>query len=500
MPALDQSASKSALSLLNGIDYAAVIGAPLQAAIKAQAMAARSTWEFIQEVGLNTDEDGNKTAVNVEFVYQKDGEMVRLLVPLLTIVPIPCIVVTDIEVNFKASINAEASQSTAVSESEDLSGSLGVQTKIGWGPFSVSADFKASYSSKKDSKATQDSRYSVEYTQDVRVRAEQADMPQGLSTVLGILSSATTGASLDGDLRVSPPMGTVTMKDPLEKQSLMVRVRNADGLNAKEAPVTLRLSSPELREAVIVALGPTGARRLEWSDDGVATTRTGKDGRVNLLVWLTDIHAKWASVASDVFEITVETMIGETLHEFVVPFRVLEHDRATAAIEASAKEVDVPKGGEAEAITLTAQDAQGEPVAGAEIHIRSKGLGKALRLKVGESNYTPLPAEVTTGEDGKLQIILALDPAETVEGEKGMVHFESSIDGDTARTSIRVNVTPEREPVQLLAGVRVGGPALDVAIGATSATRALEPAGRTGKRSARSKTEVRAQPTKEEEE
>jgi hypothetical protein len=55
---VDNSPAQSAQSLLNGIDYAALIGGPLQAAIKAQAMAANSTWEFIQQVGLNTDKDG----------------------------------------------------------------------------------------------------------------------------------------------------------------------------------------------------------------------------------------------------------------------------------------------------------------------------------------------------------------------------------------------------------------------------------------------------------
>jgi hypothetical protein len=109
---LDQSPATSAKSLLNGIDYSALIGGPLEAAIKAQTTAAKSTWEFIQEVGLYEDKDtGEKKAVNVTFTYQRDGELQKLIVPILVIVPIPCIEVNEINIDFKAKINASASSS-----------------------------------------------------------------------------------------------------------------------------------------------------------------------------------------------------------------------------------------------------------------------------------------------------------------------------------------------------------------------------------------------------
>jgi hypothetical protein len=111
-------------------------------------------------------------------MYQRDGEMVKLIVPLLTIVPVPLIVIDEVSIDFTANINASASSTTEDAKSEDIGGELEAEGKIGWGPFSLSAWMKASYSSKQSSKATQDSRYSVEYTQVVKVHATRRTCPR----------------------------------------------------------------------------------------------------------------------------------------------------------------------------------------------------------------------------------------------------------------------------------------------------------------------------------
>lgn len=465
MPALDNSAASSALSLLNGIDYAAIIGAPLQAAIKAQAMAARSTWEFIQEVGLKTDENGDKSAVNVEFVYQKDGEMVRLLVPILTIVPIPCIVVTEVDIQFKASINASASQASEQSESSELAGELGVSARAGWGPFSISANFKANYSSKKDSKATQESRYSVEYTQDVRVRAQQADVPPGLATVLGILSSAATGASLEGDLEVSPAIGMVSMRNPLQKQSLQIRARNGNGLNVKDVPITLRLSPAKFKDAVIVGYAPTGIQQLNWKDDGTVVANTGKDGRLSLLVWLNDDRSTWDALDRDVFELTVSGTIDDSTHEHTIPFRIQDFVRAKAEIDASTTVVEVPAdtSAESEPIVITARDRNGNPVASQEVNVETRGTRTSL-----EANDQRLPQKFTTDANGQISLRLkwASGPSDT---EQGTLVFSTTIDGEPVTKTIGVKV----KTTQLLRAVHVSGPSLGIALGAAIPSREL---------------------------
>ena len=236
--AIDTTAGTVAQNMLNGIDYSALIGGPLQAAISAQAMAAKSSWEFIQQVGLNTTSDGHKEAVNVTFTYQKDGNLTTMIVPILTIVPIPMIVIDDISIDFKASINASSSSCTENSESTALDVGGEAKAKLGWGPFSLSITARANYSSKKDSKATSESRYSVEYTQDVHVHAKQADVPAGLATVLNILTMSAMGdAGVDGKIDVEKSEITPT---PAEEQSCNISITNASGLLAKGATLSIK--------------------------------------------------------------------------------------------------------------------------------------------------------------------------------------------------------------------------------------------------------------------
>ena len=52
--AIDTTPSQVATSALQAIPFGSMIGGPLNACIEAQAMAAQTSWQFIQEVGLNT--------------------------------------------------------------------------------------------------------------------------------------------------------------------------------------------------------------------------------------------------------------------------------------------------------------------------------------------------------------------------------------------------------------------------------------------------------------
>lgn len=105
--AIDRSAAEAATSSLQSLPFGNIIGGPLVACVEAQAQAARTSWEFIQNVGLYADGEEKKT-VNVSFQFIKDGRMAQITVPLLTIVPIPYIAINSIDINFKANISASA--------------------------------------------------------------------------------------------------------------------------------------------------------------------------------------------------------------------------------------------------------------------------------------------------------------------------------------------------------------------------------------------------------
>ena len=212
-----------ATSAMQAIPFSSMIGGPLKACIEAQAMAAKTSWEFIKEVGLNTDEKGQKSAVMVAFSFNKGGRMTQLNVPLLTIVPIPYIAINSVDINFKANINASSSSVSENSSHTEYGGEVDAKAKLNLGLFSLEANLKANYSTKKDSKATEESKYSVESTIDVAVKAGQESMPAGMARVLEMLNGAVDTVDVKGELMVNS--NELTTGD-----TLVVFYKSPDGL------------------------------------------------------------------------------------------------------------------------------------------------------------------------------------------------------------------------------------------------------------------------------
>jgi hypothetical protein len=193
-----------ATDTLSAIPFGLLIGAPLKAAIEAQATAAKSTVDFIEVVGFEPkDEDpffpdspeddvGLGPVRNVTFSYQTqsaDGEprTAKLTVPLLTIVPIPFIRVDEMTIDFTANITETEQTSRSSSYTRAAAASLSVGYRSWWSP--VSVGFRASVSTRHTSAAAAKSRFQVEYTMNVHVRAVQDEVPGGLSRVLNLLEN-----------------------------------------------------------------------------------------------------------------------------------------------------------------------------------------------------------------------------------------------------------------------------------------------------------------------
>lgn len=223
MAEVSKTPANVAINAMQAIPFSSMIGGPLNACIEAQAMAARTSWEFIKEVGLNTDEKGQKSAVMVAFSFNRGGRMVQLNVPLLTIVPIPYIAINTIDINFKASISASSSTASETTEHTEAGGELGAKAELNLGLFSMEANLKANYSSKKDSKATAESKYSVESTIDVAVKAGQESMPAGMAKVLELLGTALDVVDAKGELQVNATILSVG-------DNLVISYKNKEGL------------------------------------------------------------------------------------------------------------------------------------------------------------------------------------------------------------------------------------------------------------------------------
>lgn len=239
---IDTTPSTVATTALQSIPFETLIGGPLDAAIKAEAKAAETSWTFIKEVGLQ-EVNGQKKAVTVDFIYTSNGREVKLIVPLLAIVPIPYISVDNITIDFKANISASSTVAQEDTSSQAIDAGGEGEVKVGWGPFSADIKFHANYSSKKDSKATQESKYSVEYTMDIHVGASQADMPAGLASVLNILQSSITPTIPHANLQVSPKIINI---DPSKDVDYTVNITAFDnqGLRSKNSELTIALDAP----------------------------------------------------------------------------------------------------------------------------------------------------------------------------------------------------------------------------------------------------------------
>lgn len=243
--AIDTTPSTVATNALQAIPFSSLIGGPLDACIKAQANSAMTSWQFINEVGLYVDpETGEKKAVQVVFSYNSNGQMTTLVVPLLTIVPIPYLAIDEVTIHFMANISAASSSVQEDSSNEDLNVNATAEASVGVGPFSLKINASANYSSKHASKSSKESKYSVEYTMDVSVKGGQADMPPGLGTILNILQSSATSNNT-GDMIVAIPEKVYfnLNQSPTTSSQVQITVKDSHGVVAPGVDVTATIQA-----------------------------------------------------------------------------------------------------------------------------------------------------------------------------------------------------------------------------------------------------------------
>jgi hypothetical protein len=181
---------EAATQLLSQIPFGAIIGGPLIAGVEAQTMAANATLQYVLKVLFGTDGAGGKDGSNpiaaVTFTFSNGTKTSTLTVPLLTLVPIPYLLVETMDIEFKAAINA----SSSYDQKDTVDTNFNSQVKGSVGFLFDKANFSAGFSSKTDSTGTRDSKYSVEYTVDVKVHATGHDMPAGTMKVLNMLNDS----------------------------------------------------------------------------------------------------------------------------------------------------------------------------------------------------------------------------------------------------------------------------------------------------------------------
>jgi len=259
----DTNVGDAALNSLTSLPFDKIIGGPLQAAIAAQSSAAKSTLEFITQAGIKADK-----AISISFEFcDSNGKLKKMIIPLLTMVPIPTMAIKEMQYEFKAKIetgsSANASMSSGITGTWNFGYAMndsttttieGIQekqkeaAKTGEKPEEnknknaaaaapqkstivttpKGLNFNASISTKKDSSASRDSKYNVEATMDIKVIAGQDDLPGGIQTLLNELNKAYSIVDPYGELKVAP--ANVVLSGGLA--TITATYRNCDGVFA----------------------------------------------------------------------------------------------------------------------------------------------------------------------------------------------------------------------------------------------------------------------------
>lgn len=188
---------------LGGLDFANLIGGPLNACVEAQTNASLATVSFINEVGF-TGEDEDKELVMTSFSHKKETsnpnfekvigtgpgqvpvgtdvtsetfeENIFIELPLITMFSIPSFRIETCEIDFNVKLNSVYTKKIDTSFGVDAS--LSVDYKAV--KFDVSVSYKRSSST--------GIKVEKEYSLGVKVKATNDEMPAGLEKILGILA------------------------------------------------------------------------------------------------------------------------------------------------------------------------------------------------------------------------------------------------------------------------------------------------------------------------
>jgi hypothetical protein len=167
---------------LASLDFANLIGGPLNAVVEAQAKSAISTANFIKEVGF--DKDGK--VVNVDFTYNRRNENgseqeYTLSLPFLTMLPVPYITINSAVIEFNAKITSTTESRTT----DNFKTEAGLSAGGSYWFVSAKVSSKTSYQ-RKSARSDKEERT---FDMHVRVEAQNEDMPAGTERILTLLEN-----------------------------------------------------------------------------------------------------------------------------------------------------------------------------------------------------------------------------------------------------------------------------------------------------------------------
>ena len=160
---MPKDSNEQVLSTIQSIPFGNIIGGPLKACILAQGDATKTTFDYIKQTAFNPS-DVEKDAFDpatVSFTFVIDGAKKIMVVPLLTVIPVPYISIEHVDLSFTANITASQ------------------ENKL-----------EAHYTApRRNVDETEDMTADFENLIEVDIHATTADMPSGLARILDIFNN-----------------------------------------------------------------------------------------------------------------------------------------------------------------------------------------------------------------------------------------------------------------------------------------------------------------------
>lgn len=240
-------------SLLQELDFNRILGAPLSACVNAQEEAAQATLQYLNEVVFTQagDDDSSLEPVTVSFYFESAGQVHRIVMPLLLIVPVPYLQIDRVDLTFQATVT----ESHMNHDTRKLS--LKAKYSAPGDSAEVSKETKAEYMNKR--------------CIDINLSVTSADMPMGISKLLEIFNNQLVEVKPDEPEVLPEPTPAKKPKpaeQPTEKKPATSTTPKPEKEEKKEEqkpeePKTEEVKQPEMKYNILLLGKITNAQKSD---------------------------------------------------------------------------------------------------------------------------------------------------------------------------------------------------------------------------------------------
>lgn len=240
-------------SLLQELDFNRILGAPLSACVNAQEEAAQATLQYLNEVVFTqtSDDDSSLEPVTVSFYFESAGQVHRIVMPLLLIVPVPYLQIDRVDLTFQATVT----ESRMNHDTRKLS--LKAKYSAPGDSAEVSKETKAEYMNKR--------------CIDINLSVTSADMPMGISKLLEIFNNQLVEVKPDEPEVLPEPTPAEKPKpteQPTENKAATPTTPKPEKEEKKEEqkpeePKTEEVKQPEMKYNILLLGKITNAQKSD---------------------------------------------------------------------------------------------------------------------------------------------------------------------------------------------------------------------------------------------